>query len=142
MIASHEDRPRKTVLIVDDDEMITGALHQRLGEAGHSIDVVTDPAKARVLLDQHCYGVVLMDIYMTGQLHGRGSDLLDEVRRLRRRAHLVILTAYGVDELTDRFRGEVDVTVVRKPMPVNVLAALVESILPIESGSGMKRSQP
>jgi hypothetical protein len=85
--------------------------------------------KARVLLDQYRYCVVLVDTYMTGQLHERANDLLDEVRRLRGRAHLVILTAYGVKQLTRRFRGEKDVTVVRKPMPVNVLAALVGGLL-------------
>jgi DNA-binding NtrC family response regulator len=141
MVASPGDA-RNSVLIIDDDEMIAGALHQCLVEAGIAVDVATDPERAAARLRERRYDLVLMDTYMTGQLHGRGDDFLDEVQRLRGQAHLIILTAYGAAQLTDRFREEPGVTVVRKPMPVQFIAALVGGLLPGEPSNTKQRSVP
>ena len=141
MVASQQQRAAGSVLIVDDDEMISGALHQHLLETGIPVDVATDPETASDMLRERAYGVVLMDTYMTGQLHGRGDGFLDEVLSLRGDAHLVILTAYGAAQLTDRFREEPGVTVVKKPMPVQVLAALVGGILQGEPSTTNQRSR-
>lgn len=142
MVASPEGHAGNSVLIVDDDEMIAGALHHCLVETGITVELATDPETAAARLRERRYDLVLMDTYMTGQLHGRGDDFLDEVRRLSGQAHLVILTAYGAAQLTDRFREEPGVTVVRKPMPVQFIAALVGELLPGEPSNTNQRSVP
>ncbi len=74
-----------------------------------------------------------MDAYLTGQLHDRPLDLLDQVRSRRPDSRIVLLTAYGSRALDDRVRGDDRITVVSKPQPVAYRASLINELLPASS---------
>ncbi len=117
------------VLIIDDDDVIAGALFQHLISNGVSADLALDPTQADTLLSENDYALVLMDAYLTGQLNNRALELLDHVRSRRPRAHVVLLTAYGSRALSDRVHGDDRITVMAKPQPVAFLSELINAYL-------------
>ncbi|MFA6954889.1 MAG: response regulator [Thermoanaerobaculia bacterium] len=117
------------VLIVDDDEIITVALFRELDVAGIAADIAVDPGQARELLEARDYGVVIVDAYMTGQLHERAVGLLDTVLTLCGGARVVLVSAYGSTQLTGRARACDALTIVTKPVSIVVLAKTVERLL-------------
>jgi two-component system response regulator PilR (NtrC family) len=117
------------VLIVDDDELISGALFRELGAAGIAADLAVDPDQAKARLEARRYGVILVDAYMTGQLRGRAVGLLDTVLSLRGDAHVLLVSAYGSSQLTERARECDSLTVITKPVSVAVLTETVEGFL-------------
>jgi DNA-binding NtrC family response regulator len=117
------------VLIVDDDEVISGALFQHLVGKGVDTDLALEPVSAERLLRANDYSVVLMDAYLTGQLHKRAIDLVDRVRLLRPASYIVLLTAYGSEELASRMARHARLTIVNKPQPISYIANLIEGLL-------------
>jgi len=83
------------VLLVEDDEGITGMLRMELEEAGYTVDVAPDLATARGALVREEPAIVLLDLNLPD---GSGLDLCREIRT-RSTVPILILTAR---------RGEVD----------------------------------
>lgn len=123
--------PRARVLIIDDDELISVALLGQLGDAGISTDVAVDPEQARTLLESRTYAVVVIDPYMTGQLHKRAAALLDTVLQLHGQARVILVSAYGSEQLAARARQCHALTIVTKPVYIRDLAELVEGLLTV-----------
>jgi DNA-binding NtrC family response regulator len=117
------------VLIIDDDELITGPLFQILGQKGVPADLATNPRDADSLLAKNDYALVLMDAYLTGQLSSRALELVDQVRSRRPKAQVLLLTAYGSAALDERVRNDARIMVVAKPQPVPYLADLIGGFL-------------
>ena len=124
-----QEPARGRVLIVDDDELLTGALFRELSIAGISADVAVDPRRAEECLKANSYAVILVDAYMTGQLHDRAVGLLDTVLSLRGNARVILVSAYGSVQLTARARACDALTTITKPISITILAEAVEGFL-------------
>jgi len=83
------------ILLVEDDEGITGMLRMELEEAGYAVEVAPDLAAARSSLAREEPAIVLLDLNLPD---GSGLDLCREIRT-RSTVPILILTAR---------RGEVD----------------------------------
>lgn len=119
--------PRSSVvLVVEDDPAIREGLVDALGFHGHRVlQAGTAPAGAEAALRSHC-DLVLLDLMLPG---GSGLDVLKEVRRLKPRLPVIIITARGQE--ADRVRGlqlGADDYVV-KPFSVRELLARVDAVL-------------
>ena len=77
----------------------------------------------------HCYALVVMDAYLTGLLHGRPAEFLERVHRLCPDARIILLTAYGTQELVASVDTPQDLTVVAKPQPVVYLGEVIDGFL-------------
>lgn len=117
------------VLIIDDDEVIANALFRHLIDSGVAADLALDARIADALLSAHDYAVVLMDLYLTGQVHKKPIELLELVHRRRPAAQIILLTAYGSRALAERLLGNEKITVVAKPQPVPFLADMIAGFL-------------
>jgi two-component system, OmpR family, alkaline phosphatase synthesis response regulator PhoP len=121
------DAPHSAVvLVVEDDPAIREGLVDALGFQGHRVlQAATAPAAAEAALRSHC-DLVLLDLMLPG---GDGLDVLKEVRRLKPRLPVIIITARGRE--ADRIRGlrmGADDYVV-KPFSVRELLARVDAVL-------------
>jgi CheY-like chemotaxis protein len=117
------------VLIVDDDEIVSGAVFQSLLSAGVGTDLALDPGAAERLLLANDYDLVLMDAYLTGQVNTRAVELVDRVGELRPDSRIVVLTAYASDQFAKRVALNPRVTLVAKPKSVTYIADLIGSLL-------------
>lgn len=117
---------RATVLVVEDDPAIRMGLVDALGFDGYGvIQADTAPAGREAALQNHC-DCVLLDLMLPG---GDGFTVLSEVRRVKPKLPIIILTARGRE--ADRVRGlrlGADDYVV-KPFSVRELLARVEAVL-------------
>ena len=81
-----------SVLVVEDDEDLAGALSGMLTErGGYRVEVVTTLAAARAALTRKPADLVLLDYRLPD---GTGADLLDWLKTQGRREAVVLLTAY------------------------------------------------
>src|SRR5258706_6991751 len=119
------------VLIVDDDEVISGAVFQHLKSSGVRTDLALDPPAAERLLQANDYGLILMDAYLTGQLSTRAVALVDRVNELGPASRIVVLTAYASEQIAERMAGNPRITLVSKPKSVTYIADLIGTLLDV-----------
>jgi ActR/RegA family two-component response regulator len=122
------------ILIIDDDESIAAALHRLLTGRGCAVDLAVDAAGASTLLAQHDYALIVLDAYLTGQLHARALPFIDTIRWSQPDAQLLLLTTYGSPALAEYVGGLDRITVLRKPPSAPYLAELVEGF--VAGGAG------
>lgn len=80
---------RLRILAVDDDKLIRMNLGLMLGQAGFEIDVASDAAEARAMLDAHHYALLVVDFALPD---GTGLDVLREARRLDPETKAIMIT--------------------------------------------------
>jgi DNA-binding response OmpR family regulator len=117
---------KPSVLVIEDDRAIREGLVDALGFDGYRVlQAETAPAGTESALRSQC-DLVLLDLMLPG---GDGFSVLSEIRRLKPRLPVIILTARGRE--ADRVRGlrlGADDYVV-KPFSVRELLARVEAVL-------------
>ena len=86
------------ILLVDDDELLRGALHQILVRAGHDVD---DASNGKVAVQayrrQRC-DVVIMDIVMPDE---EGLGTIRELRRADPNAKIIAISGGGLGKAGD-----------------------------------------
>ena len=123
------DDPDPKILIVDDDEIISVALYRHLIGRRFAVDLAVDAEGATALLTEHRYTLIVLDAYLTGQLHARALQFIDRVRALQPRSRILVLTAYGSPALAEYVGADAHITVVRKPQSIPYLAELIEGFV-------------
>ena len=88
------------ILLVEDDAALAGAVCSYLEAKAFVVDVTPGLAQARAALAAVQYAAVLLDLHLAD---GEGLSLLPDVRALRDRPIVIVLTAR--DQVTDRIRG-------------------------------------
>jgi DNA-binding NtrC family response regulator len=113
-------------LLVDDEEVIVGTLHEFLSEEGYEVQTAHDAASALAMVESFEPEVVLCDIQLPGT---DGLELLDRMLRLRPETLVLMITAYAtVDSAVAAFRrGAQDYLM--KPVIFDELVAKIERLL-------------
>ncbi len=82
----------KTILVVDDDELMRAFFVTVLREEGYTVDEAPDGKKALARLSGADIGLVITDVKMPGL---SGMTLLEEGRKMRPDVRWIMITAYG-----------------------------------------------
>ncbi|HEV7730542.1 MAG TPA: sigma-54 dependent transcriptional regulator, partial [Candidatus Binatia bacterium] len=122
-----------TILIVDDEPNIRSHLATFVRGLGHTVEVAGDGTEALAALDRVVPDVVLTDVRMAGM---DGMTLLQEIRRRRPEAVVVLMTAYAtVAGAVEAMRaGAYDYLV--KPFSLDAVSLLLDRVLEV---SGLRR---
>ncbi|MBS0430022.1 MAG: response regulator transcription factor [Proteobacteria bacterium] len=88
------------ILLVEDDTTLSDAVCSYLRAKAFVVDAVPSLALARASLLSAQYAAILLDLHLGD---GDGLQLLPEIRALRERPIVIVLTAR--DQVTDRIRG-------------------------------------
>ncbi len=122
-----------TILIVDDEPNIRSHLATFVRGLGHTVEVAADGTEALEVLDRVVPDVVLTDVRMAGM---DGLALLQEIRRRRPDAVVVLMTAYAtVAGAVEAMRaGAYDYLV--KPFSLDAVSLLLDRVLEV---SGLRR---
>ncbi len=89
----------RKVLIVDDEPTIQLTLSYALRGVGFEVVTASRLESAEAALQRYSFDVVIADIRMSGILGIEGLELLSYIKRRWPRTMVVIMTAYGTDEL-------------------------------------------
>jgi two-component system response regulator AtoC len=111
------------ILVVEDEALIRWSIAETLGDDGHTVMEASDAASAVSALEREDgIDVVLLD-YRLPDSHDLG--LLAEVRRLQPESAVVMMTAYGSDEMIEGALALGAYRVVGKPFDMHTLESLV-----------------
>lgn len=111
----------KSILLIDDDDLIAGSLRQVLRSENCEVDVAVDAVTARKMMADQNYDVVMVDPYLTGGVHRDGCDLVNGVLELQPGASVIVLTGYSSPELARSAADGKIAALLSKPQPIPYL---------------------
>jgi two-component system, OmpR family, response regulator len=88
------------ILLIEDDELIGGAVRDHIAATTHAIDWVKSIADAQEVTSSVNYGLILLDLQLPD---GMGIEFLQKLRRRPDTTPVIILTAR--DQISDRIEG-------------------------------------
>jgi CheY-like chemotaxis protein len=113
------------ILCVDDDPDTCASMSDILTDLGYGVRVAYDGHAALQLVQQHPYGLALLDYRMPGM---DGLELYRRIRQLRPSVVAIFVTAFAVSSLMDEARTVGVRKVLPKPVDFEELLPLVEEI--------------
>jgi two-component system response regulator (stage 0 sporulation protein F) len=117
------------MLIVDDEESILFAISDFFTNRGFEVDAARELEEAEALLSRQNYNVVIADLRLTGINGTEGLELISYVREKSPGTKILLLTAYGSQEIqAEASRRGVD-AFLQKPKPLSEVANVVSSML-------------
>ena len=119
------NRPKRTVLLVEDEESITAPLAEALGREGFETKVAGTVAESLDLARRHQPDLVLLDVMLPD---GSGFDVCRELRRTSQ-VPIIMLTARGeeADRVIGLELGADDYVV--KPFSAREVVARIRAVL-------------
>jgi DNA-binding response OmpR family regulator len=130
-----------TILLIDDDEPLRGALHQSLANAGHKVLEASDGLQGCELARSMTVDIVITDIVMPVQ---EGVETILTLRRERPRLPIIAMSG-GVtnSKLYLEIAGKIGAKrMLPKPFTPRALIALVEQVLGEEAQSNLSTDRP
>jgi DNA-binding response OmpR family regulator len=124
-----------TILLIDDDELLRGALVQALANAGHQVLEASDGKQGCDLARNPSVDLVLTDLVMPVQ---EGVETIMKLRRERPRLPIIAMSG-GVSnsKLYLDIAGKIGARrMLPKPFAPSTLIALVQQVLAEESTGG------
>lgn len=115
--------PRR-VLVVDDEPLIRWSVTETLAELGLDVEQASDAASALKAITTNAleFDVVVLDLRLPDM---KDLSLLGTVRQLLPDASVVLMTAFGTDEIVEHAIALGAVTVLNKPFE---LARLIDAV--------------
>jgi len=112
------------ILIVDDEEDLSWSISKSLKRNNEMIDVtcVNRGDEASKLLKSRSFDLVISDIRMPGK---SGLELLDEIRTNNSNTSVILMTAYGSQEIENKLRTINNVKYIEKPFDIHDLKRMV-----------------
>jgi DNA-binding response OmpR family regulator len=115
------------ILVVDDEEPIRFALREYFVARGYTVDCAQEIEEAEALINANAYDIVIADLRLTG-IHGaEGLELVSYVRE-RSDARVILLTAYGTNEIERAAYDRGATAFLHKPTPLATVAELVAKL--------------
>lgn len=120
----------KRVLVVDDEEKVVFFLRESLEELGHdfTISAAKSADEALEKIEQQPYDLVITDLRMPGT---DGLDLLREIKERSPDTRLVLMTAYGSDEVEAHAQSLEVFEYITKPFHVSDLMDIARHALAV-----------
>ena len=101
------------ILVVDDQEIICELIAAHLSADGHNAVIVSDPTEAMACFDAGAFDLVITDQSMPGL---SGEQLAIKIRERSPSTHIIMLTGFGDDLLTNGKAPEGIEWVLSKPV--------------------------
>jgi len=113
----------KSILIVDDDDLLREMLGEILRMEGYEVSEASDGKSALKLAKSKTFGVVTLDVALQEE---DGRELVDPIRELQPKAKIFLLTGMDDPELKNKKKYHVDGHF-SKALPMEKLLAKIGS---------------
>lgn len=117
------------ILIIDDDEEMSSLLRDFLKDVGYETDSANNGGTALGKISRKPYDLVLTDFRMPGLT---GLDILPEIKKVQPAASVMVITAFGSEELRHRSMERGADAYLEKPIPFHKLKALIDELLSLQ----------
>ena len=130
----------ETVLVVEDDALVTSYLVTSLTSLGYSVVAARDGSEAlQKLRSEITIDLLFTDIIMPGRL--KGWKLAELARECRPGLPVVLTSGYALETLVDRGSTAAELVVLTKPYRKSELAHCLRRVLNTASGATMMPAQ-
>jgi CheY-like chemotaxis protein len=119
----------KTMLIADDEEVITFALQAYFELMQFTVDVAPTREAAIDCISRAPYDVVVADLRLSGTEGTEGLDVIRAARQRNARTVILLLTAYLLPDAVDAARAAGADLAVQKPRPLAYLDQVITMLL-------------
>ena len=109
-------------MIIEDDEEMRSLLKDFFEEEGFETESVSNGADALERLSKNHFDLVITDIRMPGLTR---LDILPRMRRLKPETPIIVMTAYGSDDVRRRSLERGATAYLEKPIPLSKLRTLI-----------------
>ena len=113
----------KKVLIVDDEEDILWGLSEELSRHNLEVDTANNGSEALEKIKNKKYNFLITDIRMPGL---SGSELLLEAQKIQPDLKVIVMTAYGSEEVKEDVLSKGAISYLEKPFDFEQLLDIVE----------------
>ena len=114
---------KTNILVVDDIRSMRVTLGGILEDKGHNVVTAENGYQAIEAAKQTLFDVIFIDIKMPGI---NGVQTFREIRKIDRRAVVIMMTAYSVEDLVKEALEEGAYAIVYKPFDVEKIIAVIE----------------
>jgi len=116
---------KKRILIVEDDEEMRALLRDVIEEEGHKTDSVNNGSEAFRKLVKQSFDLIITDIRMPGLT---GLDILPGMRKLHPEVPIVVITAFGSEEIQRKALERGANAYLEKPIHFQKLRNLIQDM--------------
>lgn len=123
------------ILVVDDDPSIVDCVRQVLGEAGYTVDAVTDSngALERITARPGRYGILISDNSMP---HLSGSQLIGQARTAGFKGRVIVYSGSVSPDDEAEFKALGADVVLRKPFDLKMLVPVIADLCASDHDGG------
>jgi CheY-like chemotaxis protein len=115
------------IFVVDDDRDFGESLADVLRLSGHTVELAFSGEEAIERFQQNDFDLTLMDVRLPGM---NGVESYLEIHKLKPHARVYMMTGYSVEQLLDQAVAHGARGVLRKPLDMRHLLALIDRIKP------------
>lgn len=113
-------------MIIEDDEAMRSLLEDFFEEEGFETDSASNGADALRILSKDHLDLIITDIRMPGLT---GLDILPRLRRLKPEIPIIVMTAYGSEEVRLEALERGATTYLEKPIHLSQLRTLIHEMV-------------
>ena len=117
---------KKRILITEDDEEMRSLLKDFFEEEGFETDLVSNGVDALQKLAKEHFDLIITDIRMPGLT---GLDILPGIKRLRPDASVIVITAFGSEEVYRKSFERGATAYLEKPIHFSKLRELIHKMV-------------
>lgn len=117
---------KRTVLIVDDEELLCVTVAGILRDEGYSVKVMYDGLEVEKLVRLEKIDLILLDLMMPGM---NGLEVLEVVKKASPQTRVIMLTGYGNEEYVKKSTELGSDGFVNKPFGVETLLKHIRAVL-------------
>jgi DNA-binding response OmpR family regulator len=114
------------IMIIEDDEAMRSLLEDFFEEEGFETDSASNGADALRILSKDHLDLIITDIRMPGLT---GLDILPRLRRLKPETSIIVMTAYGSEDVRRRSLDRGATTYLEKPIHLSQLRTLIHEMV-------------
>jgi DNA-binding response OmpR family regulator len=120
------DDGKKRILVVEDDEEMRSLLKDFFEEDGFEIDSVSNGSEAFRRIAREPFDLIITDIRMPGLT---GLDILPGIKKLQPKVSIIVITAFGSEEVRSKALERGATAYLEKPILFNKLRTLVHEVV-------------
>ena len=120
------DNNKKRILVIEDDQEMRSLLKDFFEEEGFEIDSVSNGSEVFRILVREPFDLVITDIRMPGLT---GLDILPGIKKLQPEAPIIVITAFGSEEVHRRAIERGATAYLEKPIHFHELRTMIREII-------------
>ena len=117
---------KKRILVIEDDQEMRSLLKDFFEEEGFEIHSVSNGSEAFRILVRELFDLVITDIRMPGLT---GLDIIPGIKKLQPNVLIIVITAFGSDELRLRAMARGATAYLEKPLHFHELRTMIHEII-------------